>query len=279
MSFDEMAKMARDIQRQFQVIQPYVDAMNRNMVEIGKQMKAFASQIDFQLIEDTLDETYDVLKSQTEAMSRENIFLNLDLLDEMSFGEIEEKFNSEWVMKWMETNLKQTMKKMVADKSCFEETTIPLEQSFNSYERGDYAIGYMALYPVIDTFVTHWHVSEDGKVKISTKEDTRSLKPKDKTTISKKHESIKDGLSKEKRYAIEILFGSYALNAYAKMFDKDGHYGYKRHHTLHGSFEYSKLQKEDYIKLFFFLYTLYQLQEISKEEYMAYLIDEDEQKQ
>lgn len=277
MTYDALAKMARDLQRQFKSYQPMFDVLHSEVVEIGKRMQAFAKQIDFDLIEQTLDDTHDVLKERTESMAQENIFLNIDMLDGMYFGEIEEKLNSKWVMEWMESYLEETIEKLVEDKDCFEETTLLLSQSYNAYERGDYAIGFMALYPVIDTFVTHWHKSDDGKVKITTKGNTRSLKPKDKETILEKHQSILDSLSQEKRYAIEILFGTYALKAYSMMFDKDGHHGFKRHHTLHGSISYANLKKEDYIKLFFFLYNLYQLQEISQKEYMAYQTKKNEQ--
>ena len=119
MTYDALAKMARDLQRQFKSYQPMFDVLHSEVVEIGKRMQAFAKQIDFDLIEQTLDDTHDVLKERTESMAQENIFLNIDMLDGMYFGEIEEKLNSKWVMEWMESYLEETIEKLVEDKDCF----------------------------------------------------------------------------------------------------------------------------------------------------------------
>ncbi|WP_214816731.1 hypothetical protein [Exiguobacterium sp. s131] len=246
------------------------EAQQRQVNEAQKSIQYFLNQIDFELLEQTFVESYEVLGKQAETGAKENLFLNMDMLDEMTLAEMPHVLNSKWMMRWMEIHFEKKIAALASDDSCFGDTTILLRQSYNAYTREDYALSFISLYPVIDSFVSHWYTSIDGEVKISPDKRIKSLEKTDKDDIKKKHKKIKETLDSGERSAIEFLFISYALHAYALMNSNKGHYGFKRHHALHGSLEYGQIQQQDCIKLFFCLYSLYCSRHISKSKYMGF---------
>lgn len=200
--------------------------------EATRIIQKFLDQIDLELLEQTFIDSYGYLGKQAEIAAKHNLFLNINMLDDMTLPEIPDVLNSKWIIKWMQIHYDEKVAELISDNFCFGDTTILLKQSYNAYLREDYAISFITLYPVIDSFVSHWYTSIDGEVKISPN----------------KH--IKETLNSGERNALELLFISYALHAYSLMNSNKGHYGFKRHHALHGSLQYTRIQRQDCIKLF-----------------------------
>ena len=238
--------------------------------EVTRSIQKFLDQIDLELLEQTFIDSYGYLGKQAEIAAKHNLFLNINMLDDMTLPEIPDVLNSKWIIKWMEIHYDEKVAELISDNSCFGDTTILLKQSYNAYLREDYAISFITLYPVIDSFVSHWYTSIDGEVKISPNKHIKSLEKKDKDDIKKAHKKIKETLNSGERNALELLFISYALHAYSLMNSNKGHYGFKRHHALHGSLQYTRIQQQDCIKLFFCLYSLYCSRDIPKNKYMSF---------
>lgn len=264
---DQFGSQMKKMQETFLKI---AEVQQRQVNEVKRSIEHFLDQIDFELLEQTFVESYEVLGKQAETGAKKNLFLNMDMLDEMTLAEIPHVLNSDWMMQWMEINFEDKIFALASDNSCFGDTTILLRQSYNAYTREDYALSFISLYPVIDSFVAHWYMSIDGDVKISPDKRIKSLAVTDKKDIKEKHKKIKEILDSGERSALEFLFISYALHAYALMNSNRGHYGFKRHHALHGSLEYAQIRRQDCIKLFFCLYSLYCSRHISKSKYMSF---------
>lgn len=104
------------------------------------------------------------------------------MLDDMALSEIPHTLNSKWMMQWMEIHFDKKVAELVSDNSFFGDTTILLRQSYNAYSREDYALSFISLYPVIDSFVSHWYSSIDGEVRISPDKRIKSLEKKIRKT-------------------------------------------------------------------------------------------------
>lgn len=258
MTIEEIQRIAKAMQTKFEEMQPYIEAGQKIIKQINMSIVKTTSDIDFSRLDEVVNEVFEKVIDRTEQMIEDNIFPNIDILDSIAFAEMDEKSSSPWVLKWMEQNLESKVDKLVEDKSCFGSTATLLRQSFNAYKRGDFIIGFMALYPVIDTFVSHWHESEDGRIQIQEGK-IKSLEYEEKNNLVERQKTFRESLNPLEGYAFHLLFTSHALSAFSDMYSGRGHRGFKRHHTMHGSLNYSFVKKEDYIKLFFYLYSLYQV--------------------
>ncbi|MCT4776374.1 MULTISPECIES: hypothetical protein [Exiguobacterium] len=258
MTIEEIQRIAKALKTKFKEMQPYIEPGKKITKQINMSIVKGTSDIDFSRLDEVINEAHEKVKDRTEQMIENNIFPNIDILDSISFAEMDENFSSSWVLKWMEEHLESKIDILVKDKSCFGSTTILLHQSFNAYKRGDFILGFMALYPVIDTFVSHWHESKDGRVQIQG-DKIKSLQYVDKKKMIERQKTFRDSLDPLEGFAFHLLFVSHALSAFPDMYSERGHRGFKRHHTMHGSLNYSLVKKEDYVKLFFYLYSLYQV--------------------
>lgn len=253
-----------------QSINGFSTATKRIYSHLAETILNFKINFNPDVFEKTIADTWRILADQAEVFAKENLFLNVDMLDEMTFREVSEVLNPEWMMEWMEENLDEKINMLIADEECFGETSLLLRQSYEAYKHGHFAVATISLFPIIDTFVSHWHASDDGDVRIQLEEEIMSLKPKEKDKMKSQHEVIQKSLTSLESDSFELLFISYALNAYAQMNSDAGHYGFRRHHALHGSFPYSEVKQKDYIKLFFCLYTLYSVRDITLKKYMEF---------
>ena len=269
MKIGELQKIAKAMEQSIIDVKPFIEAGKKIADNFGGAILKLSQQFDFSRLDEYINEIHDNVLSQSAEMIQENIFPNIDLLKTIGFDEMDDKYNAEWVLQWMYRNLDNKVHALVSDEECFGATTTLISQSYESYKSENYAVGFIALYPVIDAFVSHWDNSKDGSVVIKGGK-LKSIRKNRKDEIKLGHQGFIDSLDPVEGYAFDILYGMYALRAFTDVYSEGGHRGFQRHHAMHGSLDYSIIQKEDYVKLFFFLYAVYHLKGISKSEVTSF---------
>lgn len=230
----------------------------KNVQTMAGQVLSFIRSIDWKAVHAMyegitkgLDEFRKGIIDFSNAMAKDGYFLNLDYYGKILLGEDEEHLDKESVERWMEQSLEETVGKISSLDFMARHQTV-LNQTYNAYNSGDYALAIMGVYPVIEYFVANWTESQRNGGEFDHEKPTR--KP------LKKHEvkTIADGYCGEDVSFgdIERYFEMKALEGFHELFNYKSSSRLARNPILHGSHDYDALQKTDYLKLIYLLNTL-----------------------
>ncbi|ADC52351.1 hypothetical protein BpOF4_21779 (plasmid) [Alkalihalophilus pseudofirmus OF4] len=216
----------------------------RNIEQLGEMVNNSLNSIDFDQISDSLRDLLQWTKDSLDELNKEDIYVDIELLDKMNFVELEEQMNKDYLLSIIEDNLEDTIQKLINEPE-FSIHKKLLTQTYKCYLKEDFIVAALPIYAVIEHFITNWIHSTDGHVDPMS-HPKRGVKSRVGNMMKKYNSSEKEIETIERIFAISVLRG------YEKIFFTNINKfagGLHRNSSLHGYHDYESISKFEYLKL------------------------------
>lgn len=224
-------------------MQPVLESLDK-IGSFAKKLNESLINIDFKGFHERVKKLLEDIKIKTDELSEHDIYLDIDALENIDLANIHVDLNREKIMRVFEDELDSKVNVLLEEPVLVIHKEL-IRQSYNSYLNKDFIVATMAIYPVIEHFVTTWSTHEDGEI------DPMQLPERYTGTrvkkLLKKYEIDNDAFAElEKMFLLNVLEG------YIKIFTphiEEFKSGLQRNSTLHGYHDFNSISKTDYIKL------------------------------
>lgn len=233
-------------------------------MEIGEKIRKATlalSKVDWDAVIDNIESQYykDIF-SFAKKMSEEEIYVNFIYFDHIPFGNYEDHLDKELLLPWMERNLNRVIT-IISSKDYMSRHKKLLEQSLRAYNAGEKEIAIIGVLPSIEFFISNWLVSQDNDGVFDYENPTtKQWEKKRLKELSSKSDNEKE------HELVDMFFEHQALRGAHKIFVYDSKSNTPRNSLVHGSFDYSKLEDLDYVKLVYLLHSLLPLYQVVIEQ-------------
>lgn len=233
-------------------------------MEIGEKIRKATlvlSKIDWDAVKENIESEYyrDVFAFARE-MSKEEIYVNFIYYDHIPYGNYEDHLDKEVLLSWMKKNVDEVVS-LISDKDYMVRHKRLLEQSLRAYNAGENEIAILGILPAIEFFISNWLLSQD-KDGVFDHEN-----PTTKQWEKKKLKELSSKSEKEKEHdLIDDFFEHQALRGAHKIFVYESKSNTPRNSLVHGSFDYSRLEDLDYVKLVYLFHSLMPLYQVVIEQ-------------
>lgn len=224
-------------------MQPVLESLDK-IGSLAKKLNESLSSIDFNGFQERVKNLLKDIKIKTDELSEHDIYIDLDVLENIDLANIHEDLNREKIMRILEDELDMKVNVLLEEPVLVMHKEL-IRQSYNSYLNKDFIVATMAIYPVIEHFVTTWSTHEDGEI------DPMQV-PKRHTSTRVKKLLEEYEIDNEVFAELEKRFLLNALEGYIKIFTpriEEFKGGLQRNSTLHGYHDFNSISKNDYIKL------------------------------
>lgn len=256
------AEAVRHTQNQMKAI--FSQERLNGFIEIGEKIRKTAlvlSKIDWNEVKESISSQYykDIF-AFAKKMSEEEVYVNFIYFDHIPFGNYEDYLDKERLLSWMKENVDEIVS-IISTKDYMSRHKNLMEQSLRAYKAGENEIAILGIIPAIEFFISNWLLSQDNDgifdYENPTTKQWEKKKLKDlssKTDDEKEHDLIDD------------FFEHQALRGAHKVFVYDSKSNTPRNSLVHGSFDYSKLEDLDYVKLVYLFHSLLPLYQVVIEQ-------------
>lgn len=231
--FKELQNSMQPVLESFDEIGSFAKNINKRLINI-----------DFKGFHERVQKLLEEIKLKTGELSGHDIYLDIDALENIDLANIHEDLNREKIMRVFEGELDRKVNILLEEPVLVIHKEL-IRQSYNSYLNKDYIVATMAIYPVIEHFITTWSTHEEGEM------DPMQV-PLRYTGTRIKKLLEKYEIDNEAFAELEKMFLLNALEGYFKIFIpniEEFRGGLQRNSTLHGYHDFNSISKTDYIKL------------------------------
>lgn len=224
-------------------IQPMLESLEK-IGNIAKKLNESIEKIDFDKLHEQVKQLLEDIKRNVDDLSEHDIYIDIDELENIDIANINEGLSREKIMRVLEDELEMKIGVLLEEPVLVLHKEL-IRQSYNSYLNKDFIVATLAIYPVIEHFVTTWSTHENGEI------DPLQV-PKRKTNTRVKNLLKKHEIGSETFEELEKLFLLNALKGYIKIFAldiKEFRGGLQRNAALHGYHDFNSISNKDYIKL------------------------------
>lgn len=251
-------------------------AIDESMIRIKTQIKSVLSEnqitvysdmlssinilnapIDWSPIREDLPIHHKDIFDFANRLFEEEIYLDFTYFNDISQSASEEFLNKDRVIEWMEENVQEIVGNML-EKPYLNRHKKLLSQSIKSYIEGNLESAIIVILPTIEFFVSNWLKSQDKNGYFDA--DNPTTKPWKKEKLKKLSGSSIELFEDDE--LVQYFFECKALEGVHKIFCYTPDIKISRNSILHGSYDYNKLERLDYLKLVYLLNSLLPLYEV-----------------
>lgn len=256
------AEAVRHTQNQMKAI--FTQDRLNGFLEIGEKIRKATlelSKVNWDaVIENIESQYYKDIFAFAKKMSEEEIYVNFIYFDHIPFGNYEEYLDKEMLLSWMGENVDEVLS-IVSNKDYMSRHKKLMVQSLRAYNAGEKEIAILGILPAIEFFISNWLVSQENDGVFDHENPTT------KQWEKKKLKELSSKSDDEKEHElIDEFFEHQAMRGAHKIFVYDSKSNTPRNSLVHGSFDYSKLEDLDYVKLVYLFHSLLPLYQVVIEQ-------------